>query len=394
MMDILVVSQYYSPEPFRIHEICAELVACGHTVTVLTGLPNYPEGKIYPGFRWFRRRKEIIDGVLIRRCWQISRGRGKLRLALNYMSFALSGSLRMFFSRRKFDSIFVYEVSPITMAIPALVYRALRKTPVRLYCMDLWPESLKTVGISDKSRVYAAARRISYSIFRKCDTIIVASSSFLGHLNAKVGIQNEKLCYIPQHAEGFFLQVTEEAPEDSPIRFLFAGNIGHLQNIDCILTAISQMKSNKRFVLDLVGSGSYLEEARALTEQLSIQDRVVFHGRHPMEAMLGYYQNAHAFLLTLRDDSDIGGTLPGKLQSYMASARPILGAIGGSAADVINESMCGRCVTPGDSRALSEMMDDFLENREAWSKYGGNGRRYFTEHFTKDIFMEKLLDVL
>jgi glycosyltransferase involved in cell wall biosynthesis len=393
-MDILVVSQYYSPEPFRIHEICAELVRQGHKVTALTGLPNYPEGKIYPGYRWFRKRRETMDGVDVRRCWQTGRGKGKLRLALNYASFALSGAFRALLFRRKFDAAFVYEVSPITMAVPALAYKALRKTPVRLYCMDLWPESLKTAGVGEDGKIYSAMRKFSHWVYRKCDTVIVASKPFLGHFEDKVGIPKEKLAYMPQHAEGLFLDVPEDPPAESPVRFLFAGNIGRLQNIDCILEAVPLIKSARPFVVDFVGAGSYMEEARQLAAKLGVGEKVVFHGRHPLESMPGFYEQAHAFLLTLRDDPVIGATLPGKLQSYMAASRPVIGAIGGAAADMVKESGCGRCAPPGDAGALAETMEDFLEHGENWRECGANGRRYFMENFTKSIFIDRLASIL
>ena len=153
-MKILVVCQYYYPEPFRISDMCETLVEKGHEVTVLTGLPNYPEGQILGDYRYCRNRNEVLNGVKVIRSFEIGRGNNKLKLFLNYLSFAVSGSLKAFFMNEKFDVVLVNQLSPVMMGIPAIVYKKKHKKKILLYCLDLWPDSLAAGGIQKSSIIY------------------------------------------------------------------------------------------------------------------------------------------------------------------------------------------------------------------------------------------------
>lgn len=388
-MRILVVCQYYRPEEFRINEICEALVSDGHDVTVLTGLPNYPSGKVPNEYRWGRKRSETLNGVRVLRSPEVGRGQGTMRLALNYASFALSGSLRALLLRNDYDVIFVYQLSPITMALPALVAKKRLGTPLFLYCLDLWPESLRNIVSSENSPLYRFTARLSTYIYAKCESIGITSKPFRDYFTEVHQVPTDRIIYIPQHAEE--QPATLPAVRTDTTNFVFTGNLGVAQDIECILRATQLLTHAKhRFQVHLVGDGSYAKTAKALVDELSLGNAVVFHGRRPPAEMHQFYELADACLLTLKADSWIGLTMPGKLQGYMAAGKPVIGAIGGAGQEVIKEARCGLCVDPGNSTALAAAMKEFIENPDLHEEWGRNARTYFQHNFTKDVFMAQL----
>lgn len=389
-MKILVVCQYYYPEQFRINDICEQLATEGHSVTVLTGLPNYPKGEVPYEYKWGKKRKEVVNGVKIIRSFEVARGNGAIKLGLNYLSYMLSASLKIFFMKKDFDIIFVYQLSPVTMAFPAIIAKKITKVPLYLYSCDIWPESMKNIISNEKNIIYRLLKKISSYIYSQSDGIGITSAPFFHYFNKVHSIPMDKISYIPQHAEETYLSINE--PEDNGVvDFVFMGNIGIAQDIDCILDAVQELKCDFNFKVHFVGDGSYMENSKLIVNEKSLSNHVVFHGRHPLEDMPKFYRLADACLLTLKGDSLVGQTMPSKLQGYMAAGRPVIGAINGAAQEVIRESKCGACVNAGDSKALAEIMKDFIEHPDKYKDDGENGRRYFVDNFTKKIYMKKLL---
>lgn len=388
-MKILVVCQYYYPEQFRINEICEQLVKDGNSVTALTGLPNYPSGEIPKEYRNGKKRNEVINQVNVIRCFEIGRKQGFLGMAANYISYMLSASFKAIFMKKDFDIIFIYQLSPITMALPGVLLKKITKKPLFLYCCDIWPESMKNIITNEKNIIYKMVNRFSKYIYYSCDQISVTSKPFVDYLNKQHNIPVEKVSYIPQHSEEFY-QDSKLTLSNDIMDFVFMGNIGIAQDIDCILNATEIIKDITKFKIHFVGDGSYLEKSKAICKQKGIENLVIFHGRYPLKKMNVFYELADACLLTLKADNIIGLTMPSKLQGYMAAGKPVIAAIDGAAREVIEESNCGVCVKAGDSRALAEAMKDFVENNDKYKDCGKNGREYFKLHFTKDIFMKKL----
>jgi glycosyltransferase involved in cell wall biosynthesis len=388
-MKILVVCQYYYPEQFRVNDICEQLVTDGHTVTVLTGLPNYPIGVIPKEYRWGRKRKEVINGVKVIRSYEFSRKKGVLSLGLNYLSYMLSASIKTLFMKKDFDIIFVYQLSPVTMALPAIVMKKITKLPVYLYSCDIWPDSMKNIISNENKFIYKLVKKFSTYLYSQCDGLSVTSKPFIDYFNKVHSIPLDKISYIPQHAEETYLNI-EKAHKNGTTDFVFMGNIGIAQDIDCILEAIEKIKLVPNFKVHFVGDGSYLEESKKITKEKGLSDYVEFHGRHKLEEMPKFYKLADACLLTLKADNLVGLTMPSKLQGYMAAGRPVIGAIDGAAKEVIEESKCGVCVNASDSQQFAIAIQDFIENPDRYNDCGENGRKYFKETFIKDIYMEKL----
>jgi len=387
-MKILVVCQYYYPEQFRINDICEQLVEDGHSVTVLTGLPNYPNGDVPKEYRRGRKRKEVVKGVNVIRSFEIGRKNGVVGMALNYASYMLSASFKALFFNKDVDIIFVYQLSPVTMALPGIVLKKRLRKPLYLYSCDIWPESMKNIIPDENGFTFKVVKRFSRYLYSQCDAITVTSKPFIEYFNQEHSIPIERISYIPQHAEDMYLQL-DSSPADEITDFVFMGNIGIAQDIECILDAAERLKQIPKFKIHFVGDGSYLEKSKTIVSSKGINDVVIFHGRHPLERMPDFYKIADACLLTLKDENLIGLTMPSKLQGYMAAGKAVIGAINGAAQEVIKESQCGLCVNAGDSKALAEAMKDFIENPVKYKSCGENGREYFIKHFTKDIYMKK-----
>jgi len=391
-MKLLVVCQYFYPEQFKVNDICFELVKLGHDVTVLTGIPNYPLGVISKDYRWFKKRSENINGVKIIRTSLIARGQGKLRLVLNYVSFALSSSIKALYMKKDFDLILVYQLSPITMALPALLLKKLTGKPILLYCQDLWPESIVAAGIEKESTAYKAVLLLSRYIYKRVDKIAVSSRLFKNYFNEVIGI-NGDIKYLPVYAESLFENIQPESHESGISNLVFAGNIGEMQSVETIIKAANELKDLDNIKWHIVGDGSDKNNCERLAREYGLSN-VIFYGQRPIEEMPEFYSIADAFLVTLKVNKEISYTLPNKVQSYMAAGKPVIGAIDGETRLVIEEADCGYCCKAEDYIALAELIKGFALNIEKHAALGDNARKYYKEHFDKQIFMNKLIEFL
>lgn len=391
-MKILIVSQYYYPEQFQINEIAPALVNRGHEVTVLTGLPNYPKGEIYDGYRNGERRDEIIEGVHVIRCRLHPRKHGPLHLVMNYISFSQNACKTVRKLEENYDIVFSYQLSPITMVKPAIVYAKSHRVPLLLYCLDIWPESAQAYVKSDKGLIYRMITALSKKYYGVCDHIAVTSRPFIEYLHDKNEIPVAKMSYIPQHADAGYLDMNLQSEDNGIIDFMYAGNMGKGQVLDVIVRAVAELKDFNNFVVHMVGDGSKKNEVEALAERLGVKDKFIFYGNQKRENMPSFYQKADALLLTLRGNNFVGNTMPGKLQVYMTVGKPIFGAINGAASEVITESQCGKCVAAGDYRGLAQMMRDFVEHPDAYVSCGDKAKAYFSENFTLTKYMDELED--
>ena len=391
-MKILVICQYYYPEPFRITDICEELVKRGHEVMVVTGKPNYPEGKFYKGYEGNDKEDEIVNGVKIHRCPIIPRKKGILYRFLNYYSFPILAK-KFVVSKRclasdglPFDVVFVYQLSPVMMAEPAIKY----KKKVVLYCMDLWPASLASGGIKNNSMIYKFFYKVSKKIYSNMDLIIVKSRLFKEYIKNEFNIIEDKFEYLPEYAEEIFNGIPERK-EDGFINLVFAGNIGIAQSVDTILGAAEYfIKKNVRFLI--IGGGICLEKMRRLAEERKLSN-VTFYGRRPLKEMPNFYSMADAMLITLNNDPILSLTLPAKVQSYMAAGKPIIGAINGEASYVINDAKCGFCGTAENVDELVKNINLFL-NSKYKKQIGINAKNYYKKNYEKSNILIKLENIL
>lgn len=387
---ILVICQYYKPEPFRISDICEELVCRGHEVHVVTGYPNYPEGVLYEGYGKGKHIDEVINGVKVHRCYTVPRQTGIIKRFLNYYSYAISSTKYVLSKKcvasdgKAFDVVYCNQLSPVMMAHAAIAYKKKYNVPVVMYCLDLWPESLIAGGITRKSAIYKYYHLVSKRIYRQMDKLLITSRMFSDYLRDEFGIKKGKIEYLPQYAEGIFEQILPRE-KDGTFHFMFAGNIGAVQSVETIIKAAEILK-DEPVKFHIVGGGTDLEGLKEFSKGLK---NISFYGRRPLEEMPGFYKKTDAMLVTLKADKVLSMTLPGKVQSYMAAGKPIIGAINGETEKVIADAACGYCGKAEDAKELAENIKKFIDNPNR-DLMGKNARAYYEEHFEQKKFMNGL----
>lgn len=389
-MKILVVCQHYYPEPFRITDICEELVSRGHQVTVVTGTPNYPKGEIYKGYDKKDKKHEVINGVEVFRCYEIPRKKGILFRFLNYYSFAISSKKFCKKLKTDYDVVFANQLSPIMMVDGAIAYKKKHNKKLVMYVMDLWPESLLAGGIKKGSLIYKHYLKVSKEIYKQADVLAVTSKSFVGYLKDNFGISDDKFIYLPQYAESLFDYETCKKQADEYIDLTFAGNIGKAQSVETIIKSAGELKDIKNLRFHILGEGSSLEKCKNLVNELELTN-FTFYGRKPVEDMPKYYKMADAMLVTLTGDEFAKLTLPGKVQSYMVAGKPIIASIDGETQEVIKEANCGFVASAKDYIGLANAIRSFVnltkEQKEVLAK---NAYDYSKENFSKEGFLDCL----
>lgn len=389
-MRILVVCQHYTPEPFRLSDICEALVQRGHDVTVVTGQPNYPMGRIYDGYRGKERRDEVLNGVKVHRCFTIGRRKGFFWRVLNYYSFAFSSTRYVARLKEEYDVVLVNQLSPVMMASAGVKYKKKHGKKLVMYCMDLWPASLTVGGIREGSLIYKWFHRVSKKLYRRADRILVTSKLFSEYFEQEFGISDT--AYLPQYAEETFTVESCKKTPNETVDLMFAGNIGTAQSVQTIVRAAALTKDLPQLRWHVVGDGSDLANCRTLAEELGV-DNVIFHGRRPLSEMPRYYAMADAMLITMEKNPFISRTLPGKVQTYMAAGKPMLGAIDGETANLIREADCGYCAPAEDAKALAQHARAFAQSTQR-EMLGVRARAHYEHHFTKEIFLTRLIEEL
>ena len=397
-MRILVVTQYFWPESFRVNDLALGLKERGHAVAVLTGLPNYPTGRFFPGYGFFTPSSEEFNGLPVYRVPLIPRGSGqRWRLALNYFSFAIFASLLApVRCRGVFDLIFVFEPSPITVGIPAIMLKKFKRAPVMFWVQDLWPESLSaTRAIRSELLLHWVAQLVRF-IYQRCDRILVQSEGFIPSVTA-LGADPQRVAYFPNWAEALYRPVAtaEDAPErkEVPAGFcvMFAGNIGAAQSFETILEAATLLRQHHDIHWVVVGDGHRRAWVEGQILERGLKQSVHLLGPRPAEVMPHYFALADALLVTLKCDPIFALTIPSKVQSYLACAKPILAALNGEGARVVRESGAGLVCPAEDAKALAEsVLRLSCMSPQERAAMGQKGRTYFEANFER----EKLLDRL
>jgi colanic acid biosynthesis glycosyl transferase WcaI len=398
-MNILIITQYFWPENFRINDLAVSLSGRGHQVTVLTGTPNYPEGKFFKGFGWFKKNTDVYKGVKICRVPIIPRGQGsKILLTFNYISFVISASIfGPIFCRQKADLIFVFEPSPITVAIPAILLKKIKKAPLFFWVQDLWPETLSAVNIVSKGNpIYKLMTKLVKSIYSKCDRILVQSRAFEESIRKHIS-KEKPLFYFPNCAEKLYqpVPINIKSPENNEMpkgfRVMFAGNIGFAQDFETILTAANLLKDYHEIKWVIIGDGRARSWAEEKLTNIGLSDAFHFIGKHPVEKMPIYFSYADVMLVTLKKDPIFALTIPAKIQSYLACSKPIIAGLDGEGARIAHESGAGLACNSENPQALAEIVLEMYNMPENQRKQMGNsGRKYFEENFESDMLVSRL----
>ena len=392
-MRILILTQYFWPENFRINDVVEGLTSRGHAVTVYTGLPNYPGGRFFDGYGWLGPFRQEFKRAEVRRVPLIARGSsGSLRLALNYLSHALMATLLAPFQLRgEFDAILVYEPSPMTIGVPARALRALKGAPLLFWVQDLWPESLSATGAVRSRALLALVDRLIKWIYRGCDRVLVQSEAFVASVHAH-GVPLERIRYLPNSAEDFYRKLKPEAEGELPrgFRVMYAGNIGAAQDFATLLAAAERLRGEPHIQWIVLGDGRMREWVAGEVKRRGL-DNVHLLGPRPAESMPRYFAHADVLLATLRREPIFAYTIPSKIQSYLACGRPVIAAMEGEGGRIIRSAGAGWAVAPEDPGALAEAVRaaSRLERSEL-DAMGNRGEAWFREHFERGKLLSRL----
>ncbi len=380
---ILVISQYYYPEQFRINDMCQEWVNRGYEVTVVTGIPNYPKGKFYKGYGLFKNRKEVINGVRVLRLPIIPRGKGKITLFLNYISFVISGYFWKIFTKVKADYTFIFEVSPMTQALPGVWYSKKKGIPCYIYVQDLWPENVEVIlGVKNKFIIRSITRMVNY-IYKNCENVFVTSNSFRNNLISK-GLSVNKVVTWSQYAEDYHIELENDNnfTLEQNFNIIYTGNIGKAQGLEVIIPTALKLKEMgiENVIFHLVGDGRELESLKKSVSESELHDNVKFHTPVLPDQVSRILSEADVALLTLESNKVFDMTIPAKLQTYLACGVPVLAVARGEVAEIVQTAKVGYCSSPADLdglvgnivRIMKLSNDEMLSLRKAAKQFQKN----------------------
>lgn len=396
---ILVISQYFYPEAFRINDICMEWVKRGYEVTVLTGIPNYPEGEFYDGYGYIHKRTEEWNGIKILRIPLVARGHSSIMLMLNYVSFVMSGYLWKVFSKVKADYVFTFEVSPMTQALIGCWYAKKHKIPHFLYVQDLWPENVETVtGIRSPILIKPIEKMVEY-IYKNSNHIFATSPSFVKEIQKRCS-DRDRVSYWPQYAEDFYQPIERkiaiskvlEISADDSFKIIFTGNIGQAQGLEILPKVAKRLKEQNQYVkFIIVGDGRNKEDFEKQISEVDVKEMFSLIGRQPAERIPYMLGCCDAAFISFMNDELFEKTIPAKLQSYMACGMPIVASASGETERIIKEAACGVSSPIGDAESLAAAIKKmlFLSNKEL-EKMGKNSWMYYEKNFEKDKLMNEI----
>lgn len=394
-MKILFVCQYFYPEVFRGNDIAFHWAEQGHEVHVVSGIPNYPDGKYHKGYGLFKKRHEVMNGVKVTRLPIVPRGNGKVTLMLNYFSYMVVGWLWMLFHSmfHKYDRVFVQQLSPVMMSAPGVLYKRLRKVPLYTWVLDLWPESLTAAGGINNKYVLGFFKHYVKQEYRYSDKILISSRSFEKSV-LEYGDYKDRIVYFPQWSDGSAGTLIQ--PENAPtipdgFKLMFAGAVGEAHGFECTMQAALLTKEHKDIKWIIVGDGRRLDWVRGFVKEHGLEETVFTLGRYPSDTMPWFFKQADVMLVTLSDDPLFKLYAPAKISSYMAAGKPIVAVLNGEGAEVIRDADCGWTLEAGDAEGfarlaveLSQMDKSVLEGK------GLKAVAYYQQHFMKDKCLAKL----
>jgi len=398
-MKILLVSQYFYPENFKINDLIFSLKKRGHDITVLTGKPNYSKNTFYDGYGWKSNDFETIFDIPVYRANLFSRGNGgAIRLFLNYISFVIFALFKIKKIQGPFDIIFVYQTSPVTVGIPAVFAKKLFKAPIYFWVQDLWPESLKAAGGINNKFVLGLFNSLTIWMYNHSKKVLIQSNGFKEYI-LNQGILNNKLVYYPNPTEEFYYPLTGIKEHSKFFKkeffnIVFAGNIGEAQSFKTIIGAIGLLKDFSVKII-VLGSGRYKETALELIKRNGLESHFDFLGSFQSKEMPIFFSHADALLVSLKKSKIFSLTIPAKIQSYLACGKPIIASLDGEGARIVQEAKCGVVSPAEDIVQLSQSIEKIISlDKYKLNEMGRNGRYYYDKEFDRKFLLDRLETIL
>lgn len=391
-MKLLIVSQYYYPEQFRINDIAEQLSKQGHDVTVVTGIPNYPSGHFYDNYGYLKKRKEVHNSVYVHRSLIIPRGSSRIQLVLNYVSFVFGGFITLLKLKKPYDMIFSFQVSPMFQVLPAIWFGKMKKIPTVIYITDLWPETVEYIGkVTNKAVLYFLSK-ISRYIYKNSNKILVSSDGFKFPIIKNAQVENIR--YLPIYAESEYLNKNYLNNTETLFSFVFAGNVGEAQALENLVYAVSEMDNRlTKYEIKIIGDGRKKIFIEELVKQLKLTNIFKFYGRKNIDDTVNLVINSNVALISLQSNPINDLTLPSKTQSLLAMAMPILVVGQGAVAKVILDAKCGLTASPNNHIEISKQLLKFIQmDNEKILSMSKNALDFYKKNYTKEKFYDGLKD--
>ena len=399
--NILIISPLYNPEINRVNDLVEHLLRQNHNITVISPIPNYPEGKYYKGYGIFKKRYEKYKNLKNFRILVWPRRNGsKINLFLNYLSFIIFSIIpAIFLSFKKFDLVFINQVSPITIAIPGIIVKKIKKIPFIMWVTDLWPESVRDAGNLKSNFIPNLISPIVSYIYNNCSQILVSSRPFIESVKKRTKKKID-ITYLPQWGETTF---TDNKPTNfkndtiesiKDFKILFAGNIGIAQDFNCIINAMNEVR-NYPIHLVVLGDGRGKQEAINKVNQMGLDSNISFLGTFPIETMPYFFGKADSLLISLKKSEVFAKTIPAKTQSYMAFGKPILTNADGEVSRIIKESSSGLVANSGNHILLAENMIKLSKlSTNELETMANNCKKYYRNNFNREKILNKLEKII
>jgi len=397
-LKILIISQYFYPENLRVNDLVFSLKKRGHDIEVLTGKPNYPKGDYFEGYSWDGPKEQEIHGIKVHRANLILRKKGGgLRLFLNYFSFVFFGVFKILKLKNNFDKVFIYAPSPITVGILGVIAAKKFKCKSYLWVHDLWPESVRVAGGIKSGIILGLVNQMTKLIYRLTDLLLVQSPEFKNYI-LNQWVEESKIIYYPYYAEDFYKVVEKEKSYLSlfpkGFNLLFAGNIGVAQSFDTVVNAFEKLKEHD-INLVVLGDGRDKSRIQDQIQEKGLTNKFHFLGSFPPEQMPYYFTCADGLLITLKKADIFSYTIPGKLQSYLACRKPIIGALDGIGNKIISESNSGFASEAENHELLANnILKLYKLSKTEKEKLSNNALDFFDKNFNKQHLLERLEEIL
>jgi len=402
-MRILIISQYFWPENFFLNQLTITLKNQGNQIVVATSKPNYPDGKIFSGYKaWGTSREYFDNDIEVFRVPTYPRSKGgSINLIINYLVFVISGSLLfpILLHKKKFDSILVFAGSP-NAAIPAIVVKWFKRCQLTLWIQDLWPDTLFSTGHINNKYIISIIKKIVKWTYKQADTLLVQSHAFI---NPVINLSQANKVIYYSNVSGVLVNqsdavgiISEELKKvlNSYFTIVFTGNIGTAQSMQTLIEAAKILEKNKSIKFVLVGSGSMLEWVKEQQLKLNL-DNIYIAGRYPSSSMDVIFKNSGCLLVLLKSDKIFTYTIPGKIQAYLSSGKPIIASLNGEGARIIEVSGSGLTCAAEDSIALANCVIKLYESSESERALMGiSAKKYYDEHFEINKQAKKLVEIL
>jgi len=393
---ILIVTECFYPEEFKINDIALSWKDKGYDVDVLTLTPTYPLGKVFPGYKNGFFRKDEYQGINIFRLHAVTGYRDSVvKKILKYINFMIFGSIAAIFIGRKYDYVFGFNMSALTGMLPAVVIRKLYKKPLTFWTQDVWPDSVYAYGFKKTKMLSTALDIFVRFMYKNIDSIAVSGKGFESKLTPYIR-KDLIFHYLPNWADDLDNNLASKnlGKSKEAIHFTFAGNIGKVQNLENIINAFCLLSSEfqEKSQLNIIGDGSNLENLRILANN---NPNIVFHGKKPRSDMASYYKASDFLIISLVDEPIFSVTVPAKTQTYIAAKKPILAIINGDTASIIQDNNLGLCADPSQIDAITTMFQRCINmSQTERQNFTNENDHLLTTIFNKEKTIDKLLKLV